>query len=163
MLIDVGYWLAWRFVWTVSPARLPARPSLKSSVGFGCPRIFTLISEKEIILVTERRWTRFQRWNCEINLKKKKKKLQQKEKVVFFFFVFFPSSSLCCKMSHNINTKHPLPVISMSFCCQVTLPAPSTQWRVGLGSGEVSAKHKPRPWGVVGWWRSCRAGERMED
>lgn len=28
----------------------------------------------------------------------------------------------CCKMSHNINTKHPpLPVISMSFCCWVTL------------------------------------------
>lgn len=144
------------------PAGSPRDPCWNRAWAFGRPRIFTLISEKEIILVTERRWTWIQQWNCEINLKKKNCNKKRKW-FSFFFFFFFASSSLCCEMSHNINTKHPLPVISMSFCCQVTLLAPSAQWWVGLGSGEVSAKHKPRPWGVVGWWRSCRAAERMED
>lgn len=155
--------MAWRCVWTVSPGRLPARPLLKSSVGFRPPSHLYLDIRKRNNTRDREKMNMDSAVKLRDKSKKKKTATKRESSFRFFFVFFFASSSLCCEMSHNINTKHPLPVISMSFCCQVTLLAPSAQWWVGLGSGEVSAKHKPRPWGVVGWWRSCRAAERMED
>lgn len=114
---------------------------------------------QEIVLVTARGWRQIQ-WD---EAKKTRGSCD------FFFFFFGRGKNLngcfllsCCKKSHNINTKQPLlPIISMSFCCGVTLLALSHNGGAALAAVRSAPSTSPGHGGrLVG---GSLVGESMED
>lgn len=73
-------------------------------------------------------------------------------------------SSVVAKTSHNINTEHPLlPIISMSFRCQVTPLPPSHKGWSALAAVRSALSTSTGHGGAGRFAAACLAGERMED